>query len=309
MQLRRRQRGTAIITALLVVALASIVATELIARTSLDVRRTENTLATDQAYLLALAMEAWSLQLLLKDAKDNNYDHAAEPWAGALEPAVLEQGNLGGSIADLNARFNLNNLLDDAGKPSQGDIEGLRRLLDALQIDTGLVTRIVDWIDTNIDETLPDGAEDNVYLAATPPYRVANNRMVSPSELLLIKGFTQEDYKKLKSFITALPQRTQVNINTASAQVLIASIPELTLDQANLIIQNRPPQGFKDINEFRGLQALAGRTVNNVDVKSQFFQLSSFSQTGRSVVRLTTIVQRGDEKQPLRILMRSRGEI
>jgi len=310
MSAQHRQSGTAIITALLVVALASIVATELIARTSLDIRRTENTLLNDQAYLLALGMEAWAMQVLVKDRQDNEYDHLDEPWAGTLEPASLDAGDIGGKIVDLNARFNLNNLVDDNGKQSKADVEGFRRLLDALEIEADLASRVVDWIDSNINETLPNGAEDNAYLDASPPYRVANNKMVSASELLLIKGFTQEHYKKLQPYIAALPERTKVNINTASAPVLIASIPELSLDEAQGIIDDRPEQGYADVNAFRGLQAFEGRSVNNIDVKSDYFLIASFSQNGRSVVRLNTLIQRGeDEKLPVRILMRSRGEI
>jgi general secretion pathway protein K len=306
-----KQRGTALITALLVVALASIVATELIARTSVDIRRTENIVLSDQAYEYALAMEIWAVQLLLRDKKDTENDTLNEDWAGELTPATLETANLGGRIEDLNARFNINNLVAENGKQSKNDVEAFRRLLGAVGLEPDLAQTVVDWIDPDIEATLPNGAEDNTYLDLDTPYRVPNSLMVSSTELLLIKGFTDEKFKKLEPYIVALPVRTNVNVNTASAPVLMAMIPELSLDEAQQLIEQRPSEGYTDITAFRGLQALQGRSITGMDVKSDFFKIASYSEVGRSVVRLNTIVQRGsgELQLPIQVIQRSRGKL
>jgi len=104
----------------------------------------------------------------------------------------------------------------------------LRRLLTALTIDETKAEAIRDWIDSDIDVVGSNGAEDDFYTGQNPAYRAANGPMVSPSELLLIKGFrvTDEDglddYDQLLPHVTTLPTGAPINVNTASSPVLAA---------------------------------------------------------------------------------------
>ena len=91
----------------------------------------------------------------------------------------------------------------------------------------------------------------------------------------------------------------------------MAVIPEISLDEAKQIIETRPEGGFKNIADFRGQQALQGRKVAGVEVKSDYFKIASYANVGRSTVHLNTIVRRGGSKTdlPVRVLMRSRGNL
>ena len=189
----KRQGGVALITALLVVALATAAAVAMATRQNVDIRRTGNLLNGEQAYAYALAAESWAYVILRRDQEDNEYDSLGEDWASALPPIAVEGGFVNGRIEELQGRFNVNNLIVDAGEPSEPEVavdaEQLayfRRLLDVLGLEPALAPALLDWIDADINSTFPDGAEDDAYLLAEPPYRAANRILVNISELRLV---------------------------------------------------------------------------------------------------------------------------
>ena len=225
-----RQKGVALITALLIVALVSVTAVAMTSRQQLDIRRTANILQGDQAYVFALGGEAFAKQVLKKD--DAKVDHKEEDWATQLPPMPFQGGILQFTLDDLNSRFNLNNLVKQ-GKRSDNDVARFAQLINVLKdkdeasdefkqiISSELANAVVDWIDADNDAQ-PGGAEDNDYLERERPYRAANQLMVSPSELMLVKGFTPGIYKAIQPYVIALPVRTKINVNTATNEVLQA---------------------------------------------------------------------------------------
>ena len=110
-----RQRGVAVITALLVVALATMLVAGALADFQLDVRRTEAALYSEQAQAFALGAEAWATRILAEDAEDSNVDHPGEIWANDIPPLPIEGGSIDGFITDLQGRFNINNLATPDG--------------------------------------------------------------------------------------------------------------------------------------------------------------------------------------------------
>jgi general secretion pathway protein K len=288
-----RQRGVALVTALLVVSLATVAAVAMATRLQVDVRRTGNLLHGEQAYAYALAAESWAEVILRRDANDSKIDTLAEDWATALPPIAVEGGFVNGHIEDLQGRFNVNNLVGADGKPSVPDLEYFKRLLGVLEIEPGLATALLDWIDADINATYPDGAEDDVYLLETPPYRAANRPLVSISELRLVKGYSAEIIALLEPYITALPEPTAINVNTASPVVLQALHAELGPMDAEQIIAARGDDGFPELGAFMALDALAGLQLDvDVDIKSDWFSVLTDVHIGRGQARLDSRLQR-----------------
>ena len=302
-----RQGGVALVTALLVVSLATVAAVAMATRLQVDMRRTGNLLHGEQAYAYALAAESWAEVILRRDANDSTIDTLAEDWATALPPITVEGGIVSGRIEDLQGRFNVNNLIGTDGKPSEPDLAYFKRLLTLLEIDPGLATALLDWIDADINATFPDGAEDDIYLLENPPYRAANRPLVSVSELRLVKGFSAEIVALLEPYITALPEPTALNVNTASPVVLQALHAELGAMDAEQILDARGEEGFQELEAFLALDALAGLQLDiDVGVKSDWFSVLTDVRIGRGQARLDSRLHRNDNVLAVGYRVRSR---
>jgi general secretion pathway protein K len=288
-----RQRGVALVTALLVVSLVTVAAVAMATRQHIDVRLSANLIHGEQAYAYALAAEAWARVILRRDELQSNYDSLNEDWATALPPISVEGGQVSGKIEDLQGRFNINNLIGQDGKVSEADLAYFQRLLEILNLEPSLVNALLDWLDADIDVRFPDGAEDENYLLGPVPYRAANRPLVSTSELRLIKGFDQKAVQLLEPYVTALPQRTSINVNTASPAVLLALNKDLTAPDAEALIAGRGDTGYPTIQAFMAQQALAGRNVSEqVDVKTKYFLVHTDVIVGQGQVHLESVVMR-----------------
>ena len=126
--MRRRNRGVALITAVLITALAGMVAASLAWDSALDMRRTVVSLDRDQAMQIALGAESW-LEIILKE-DDPAVDHLGEIWASELPGLPIEGGEVFGAVEDLQGRFNINNLVDQSGNVNQEALEQFQRRLD-----------------------------------------------------------------------------------------------------------------------------------------------------------------------------------
>jgi len=305
---KRREVGVALVSALLVVSLATIAAVAMASRQHLDIRRTSNLLDRDQAMLYAVGAEGWAAHLLVRDREDGEVDHLGEEWAYPLAPVAVEGGDVGGQIEDLQGRFNLNSLAasEEAGKAA---LARFRRLLEALELDPVLAEAVADWIDADIEARLPDGAEDDEYLGLKPAYRTANALMVSPSELRLVKGFGPEVYAAIAPYVTALPEATTINVNTASARVIMSLADGIAETDAESIIGDRGEDGFPSVAEFLKHDALAGLkiTPEGLAVSSSYFALRSEAHIGRSRAQLYSVLKRGAAAGETEVVMRSRG--
>ncbi|MFN2308950.1 MAG: type II secretion system minor pseudopilin GspK [Gammaproteobacteria bacterium] len=302
-----RQRGVALITALLVVALATVTAVAMAARQQLDVRRTANLLDGDQAYAYALGVERWAGVILRRDAEENTSDTLGDAWAQRLSPIPVPGGQLDGFVVDLQGRFNLNNLLTADGQPSAPDMAYFQRLLRVLGLNEGLATAVLDWIDSDFDTRFPDGAEDDYYLLLERPYRAANWPLQSPSELRLIRGVESAVWDVLAPHVSALPGRTTLNINTASAPLLQALTEELTAQDAERLVEARGTVGYDGVDGFLQHELFAGREVatDGLGVASQYFLIRAEVTLGTARARLFSVAAR--QPTGLRILARTQG--
>ncbi len=287
----KQQRGVALITALLIVAFTASISFALLERQLLDIHRSENILTAGRGELYALGGEEWARGMLLRNQEEdkkegNTYDGLQEAWAQPLPPTVIETGGeITTSIEDMQARFNLNNLHllkeadDDKKEQVAQQLALFTRLLRVLEIDEQLAKKVADWLDQDIDTRFPEGAEDQEYLAIEKqPYRAANGAVGSPTELRLIKGITDETYEKLLPYLTALPEPTLININTASIELLQALDDNLDDASAETLVDERKETPFQTKDAFidRINQLKSSGTQSNTTVESLISTTSSY---------------------------------
>jgi general secretion pathway protein K len=215
-----RQRGVALLVALLVVALAVILIAALLDRGELALVRTRNALRAGQAEAYAQGLELYAAQVLL-DAQgaSDGIDGASSPWAMPLPPQEVPGGMIGATMRDLDGCFNLNNLMPPPqGPPNQAVwLQMFQRLLTVRGVDPSLASAVGNWLDQDGSAT-----DEGVYLSQPVPYRPARRAFAHVSELRLVSGVTGDVYAQLAPFVCALPSGTKINVNTASVPVLQA---------------------------------------------------------------------------------------
>ncbi len=307
--MKSAQQGVALLTALLVVALATIAATALLKQQYLHIRRSANVLQGQQAHNYVQGAEIWARQILRRDAKRHQYDALTENWAFKLPPSFIPGGSVQGELEDLQGRFNLNTLLTTEGEPNDIALKALQRLLDYLELPTELAAQALDWIDADQTPYIPGGAEDLDYMRLQPAYRCANRLFASPSEVRLLLGMDNESYQRLAPYITTLPQPTAVNVNTSSVPVLLALIEDLTERQAETLLDTAQKKGFKQLQNFMDEELLANMSIDTslLSIKSDFFLLRAQANIDRSQAYLTSLFYRSP--QGILVLTRSRSEV
>ena len=304
---KENNKGVALITAMMIVAVTSIISTNLLWDNILDTRRTMTTLNRDQAIQVALGAESWIMKLLRDDALSSQSDHLNELWAKDLPALPIDGGEIFGVITDLQSKFNVNNLVTSDGKINQNQLEQFQRLLKILNIQTNIAAEIIDWIDPDQYPTFPGGAEDDNYTKLTPPYRAANQPMISASELLSLNSVDAYIYKTLKPHITALPVTTKINVNTASQKVLESLDAGITKNDTQRLVQERMPSGYADItNSFKSL--LLPENLTNISNNSNYFQLKLMIRIDTTTMTMFSNIKR-DQNGNTSISMRSFGSI
>ena len=293
-QRRSHSRGVALVTAMLIAALAGITAGNLAWDNALDVRRSMVLLNRDQAIQVALGAESWIMDILRQDLEDGQTDHLGEIWASDLPGLPIEGGEVFGAIVDLQGRFNINNLIDDNGKIHEESLEQLRRLLNALEVDTRFAGIAADWLDADQDASFPDGAEDPIYTSLIPPYKTPNQTLTSVSELAALEGMDKETFKILKPHITALPGRTAINVNTATAAVLQSLDEQISVDDVERLLDEREASGFNDIQTaFSSL--VTPDVLNTLDESTNYFQLKIIVRIDTVRITMYSTFQRGPQ--------------
>ena len=262
----RRQRGIAVITAILIVAVAASAATLMLAQQAATLDQAMLVTARAQADLYGQAGLDWARGVLAQDAASSSADSLDEGWARPIAGLPVERALVAGSIGDEQGKLNLNNLVNN-GQKSVPDVEAFGRLLDALGLSPQLADAVVDWIDADGDLASGAGAEDGYYLSLARPYRAANVPMVQVEELYRVRGFDAAAVAKVKPHVAALGERTKVNVNTASEPVLAAILggkPDKLAD----LLKSRRLKAFRSDTE---LAAVIGTEAAAFDVKSSYF--------------------------------------
>jgi general secretion pathway protein K len=237
----RRQRGLALLVAIILVALGTMIAATIAYENAMTARRGLATQGFDQAILIAQGAEALAAYGLRQTVQsDNKQLYIGQGWDQPLGPLEVVPGvMLEAGLEDLQGRFNLNNLVLPDGTPDPVMTTAFTQLLGLVGLEPKWTGYIVDWIDMDGTPSIPEGAEDSVYMGQTVPYRTANRYITSASELLALPGFGRERYMALAPFVTALPQGTKINICTARGVVLDAFSGKSEYENQEDLAKNR----------------------------------------------------------------------
>ncbi|HEX4377081.1 MAG TPA: type II secretion system minor pseudopilin GspK [Steroidobacteraceae bacterium] len=318
--MRRQQHGIALITAIILVALAAVLATAIGFASAMAARRATTSFGADQAFLAAQGVEAMAAYILKQTYAGNTSNSAIsldQPWAQPYGPYELSDGitlDLA-QIEDEQGKFNLNNLARSNGHTDEQspDFVVFQRLLKLVlgDSDEKWAGLIADWIDIDGTPNTPDGAEDSVYLSQTPPYRPPNLYISSISELLALPGFGRDRYDRLAPYITALPVTQTINICTASAFLLdaIADQTSYSLDPAALANERKEAKGcFPTPDAFkRGMQQEAVSAQGLVDTTTSYFRLRTFITIGTARFTLYSLMYHDPNTMLARPILRTFG--
>jgi general secretion pathway protein K len=323
-----RQRGVALIIALILVALATILATKLSYDGWLERRRTIGIIATEQAYLFGTGAEALAADALnaigQTGATSGNSSQApvvqpgqsaqqvnlTQPWAQPTQPLPITSpdapeaepiGILQAALQDMQGRFNLNNLAHMTQVNGQWvedpvPLAQFQRLLASIGLEPKWAGIARDWIDPDDQAGQPDGAEDSVYTMQNPPYRTGNWPMMSPAELMNLPGFGADRYRRIAPYVTALPSATvKINVCTAPAVVLESLADSLSGEYNDEVLANGRKSGcFPDVATLtKILGQNASQTANQFSDTSQFFRLTTRVTLGTTEFTLYSLLYRG----------------
>lgn len=245
-----KQGGFALITVLLVVAIVSIIAAQLVYQQALDIQRTETRLNQAQSLAVANGLEAWVKKGLKLDASLGQIDHLGEQWAQPMMPIPFAGGQVAGRLEDMQGRFNVNNLADTDEQSLKLWLLIAERLMRQVELPADLVSVLADWVDIDNNARMM-GAESDYYLLKNPAYRAGNQPLIQLEELALLKGFNPAVRKRLEAGLTALPKVTKINVNTASKPVLRALADWITPEIAQAWVNQRLLKPAKKLKDFR----------------------------------------------------------
>ena len=291
------QRGIALLVAILIVALGTILAAAIAYENAMTFQRGTATFAFDQALLVqqgAEALAAYGLRLAQK--ADPQHTYAAEGWAQPVGPLEVVPGvMLSAQLEDLQGRFNLNSLVRQDGTPDPVEVGAFQQLLAMLGLEPKWAGYMADWIDRDIVPSIPDGAEDSVYMGQTPPYRTPNRYITSASELLALPGFGRDRYVALAPYVIALPYGVKLNVCTAKALVLDAFLGhgDFSSDVDGLA-KNRASAGgcFPKLSDYQAAadSATWSRISTKLQMTSSYFRLTSLVTIGSTEFNLYSLL-------------------
>jgi general secretion pathway protein K len=298
----RLQRGAALIMALLAVAFATTLAAAMLWRHDVWLRQLEAQRDLAQARWITTAGIDWARAVLAFDARTSAYDHASEAWATKVPPTKVEEGEIAGAITDESGKWNLNDMLRN-GAISVPDVNVYRRLLASLQLPDTLAAALADWIDPD-NETMAGGAEDDYYMRLNPPYRTAGQPLSDVDELLRVRGYDPAVVERLRPYVTALPRYNPVNVNTASATVLAALLPRLTLTQVRQIVEQRDRVPLRNVGDLAlYAQGADIGDTSGLDTRSSYFTVRVHARYRRAGTVTEALLERQPNDWP-RILWR-----
>ena len=326
-----KQHGLALITVLMVVALASVIALTMTERLQTLMQRTMAVNTLSGAKWVNIGAEGFAINVLKQDFKDSpSKTHLEQYWAsGEAVFPVGDSGMFTGELKDLNGCFNLNGVQISATKdtnqnPSEREktVKQFIALIESYEIDTYqaeiMADSLFDWLDKDSIVNYSSGAEDSEYSGNIYPYVAANSPLADLGELRAIKGFSQENIEKILPAVCVIPAETKmlINVNTVEEAAIFVGIfePNLTLDQAQSLISERPEDGWNSVAEMLSSSTLSGIEVSTavkeqLIVISEYFMLQAETQSESGTNLYTESILKKHNKEWLVIGRRFGGKI
>ncbi|GAB1260894.1 type II secretion system minor pseudopilin GspK [Aurantivibrio plasticivorans] len=321
---RQHQRGTALILAMMIVVVVTLLGVQFEERFTLSIAKAENRWHGLQAQNYLLATETLAAHFLEDDANNSDNDHLGEVWATEVT-LPTDDGMMEVKLEDAQGRFNLNSLAANWTVPGNNPNPPLhlqfspaqRRFIRLLQIfeDEQLTQQeaieiteaVIDWVDDD-GENLKGfgGAESLYYNNLSPPYTPANQLFFSVSELQMVKGITPALYQKLEPLVAVLPDTSaSLNVNTALPEVLRSIndqslLTPLSEQDVATIVEERTLQAFEDVADFSNNAAIKN-AIPNLDtsdfgVSTNFFLMHAKTSVGEQIRYVRSGLSRTDGK-------------
>ncbi|MBD2858553.1 type II secretion system minor pseudopilin GspK [Spongiibacter sp. KMU-158] len=290
-QIVTNQSGAALIMVLLLVAVMLILSVSLVDGVRYNSQRLLNQRFMEQSFWYALGGETLA-KYALEDIADEETVNLGQDWAREDILFPIDGGSIAGRFVDQQACFNLNNLYPpntedgEEEDPDRAPLRLFRNLFTNLELSQQradfIAGRVADWIDEDFSPEGVYGAEDLNYNRGDYPFMPPNALLTSLSELTLFAEFEEGEQGKLWPNFCVLPQvDTTLNINTLKveqAALLAAALDNLiTVDQARMMLESRPAQGWPDVESFVASLGLSEETPlsaemqNALGVKSNYF--------------------------------------
>lgn len=307
---RPRQYGAALLAAMLTVSLVATFATAALWNQwrSVEVEAADRT-RVQATWILTGALD-WSRLILREDARSGGADHLAEPWAVPLQEARLStflaadpsntmdnDGDttfLSGEIVDMQSLLNVANLRDPNGGLSQADLLAFGRMFDLLGLPQSQLTRMAENL-----RFASDSNAGNLSGGQAPllPQRV---------EQLTWLGLPPQTIATLRPYVTILPDRTPVNLNTAPAEVIYAVGSALGMADAKRLVAVRESQHFRSVVDASRQVPAGAFASGTVDVRSRFFEVRGRLRMDNVVIEERSLVRR-DARGDVRTVQREHG--
>ncbi|WP_343527229.1 type II secretion system minor pseudopilin GspK [Sphingomonas sp.] len=322
---RPGERGAALLTVLILVAVIAVLAATALEKLRLSTRLGGNAVAIEQARGYAYAAEALAI-IRIGDLLQRAQGKVSLLGGWSDRPFALPLGDVAGGatavarVTDGGNCFNLNGLAQTVpGQPGvlignaveTAHFAKLMRLIGIPgQVAEQVATATSDWIDGD-QNPQGNGGEDALYLARDPPYRTAGTMMADVSEMRMVNGVTPELYASLRPWICALPeaQPSMVNINTLAPEqaplVAMAQVDTISPAAIAQALLRRPPQGYADVGAFWA-QASGAAGAGGVTTNTRWFNLRIDVTQGSVTVHERALVDA--RRQPPQLVARIWGE-
>jgi general secretion pathway protein K len=308
------------LTAILLVALAAILATAIAFQTGLSARRGASSFTVEQGLEFGAAAEYLAAAALSDDFKRSGatrQDTPNDSWAQGLPPTEVASGmTIEAKLEDESGKFNLNTLIDAEGHPDADKVVLFKALLRVLHLEDKWAPLFVDWIDKDSQPQTDGGAEDNAYTLQHPGYRAANQYVTSISELQSLPGLSAEVFRSLAPHVTALPpSERKINVCFATPAVLdallsaapaagnssgsISVTQQYTLMDPKQFASSRTAGCFPDVRAMKAsvtagnAQTFMDRTVQE---ESQYFRLHTWVTIGTTRFALYSLLNRNQQQ-------------
>jgi len=304
MKARHRQRGVAVITALLLTTLAITIVASLFWQQQVQVRSIENQrLQLQKQWILRGALD-WARLILGEDWRidqrlNKQVDHLGEPWAVPLAETRLDQyvdkeqagdvpdAALSGGITDAQARYNLRNLCCAAnGAINDKEVARFGKLLTLLGANPSLARAAAVFIQSAQPKAGAQGAQPSGGTEKTPlPMDIQH-----VDDLLAVPGFTPELLEKVKDYVVVLPNDvTKINVNTAPAEVIAAKVDTLSLADASSLVAARQGRPLASLNDLPWPQ---GTPTDGVTFGTTYFLVNGNVRLNRAGMEMQSLIKR-----------------
>ncbi len=257
-----RERGAAVVSALIIVAIVAALTTGLFQRQTASTRRVENEMARVQARAMLAGGIDWARLIVRDHSRRESVTRGDQIWATpVLDTRIERPGDdrvavFSGRVQDEQGKYNLYNLASN-GVPQPEQELVLRRLLGALQLPDTLAARMAEVMAAAQPPAPPADAPSAPQARPAPDARAPLPRGVD--EVAALLALDPSVRNELRRTMTVLPVATSVNVNTAPAEVLAALAPGLSLSQARSMAGERDRGNwFNNSGDFANRLAGAG---------------------------------------------------